>query len=87
MYLISAGSLTPEVPMSDASTRRPSPPWYGAVVTLLLWGGFAWLLAYTLLDLGWQQAIGGWNYVLLLGLVAVLSVLMKGYRPDLRRHG
>ena len=66
-------------------TRRPSPPWYGAIVTVLLWLGFAWLLAYTLLDLPVQQAIGAWNYALLLGLVAVLSVLMKGYRPDLRR--
>ena len=69
-----------------ASTPRPSAPWHGAVITLLLWGGFAWLLAYTLLDLDWQQSLGGWNYVLLLGLVPVLSVLMKRYRPDLRRH-
>ena len=69
-----------------SETHRPSPPWYGALVNVLLWFGFAWLLAYTLLDLPFQQAIGSWNYVLLLGLVAVLSVLMKRYRPDMRRY-
>jgi hypothetical protein len=56
------------------------------MITLLLWAGFAWLLAYTLLDIGWQQSIGSWNYVLLLGLVPVQSVLMKRYRPDQRRY-
>ena len=63
----------------------PSPPWYGATMSVLLWFGFAWLLAYTLLDLGWQQTFGAWNYVFLLGLVAVLSVIMRRWRADLRR--
>jgi hypothetical protein len=55
------------------------------MMSVLLWFGFAWLLAYTLLDLGWQQTFGAWNYVFLLGLVAVLSVIMRRWRADLRR--
>ena len=62
--------------------RRPSPPWYGAVTTLLLWLTAAVLLSYTLLDLGWQQALGGWNYWFAGVLMVLIAGLMRGWRAD-----
>jgi hypothetical protein len=77
--------------MSDAALTRddpkpPSPPWYGAVSTVLLGLMAVILLTYTLLDWEWQQALGAWNYVVVGGLVVVTSVWMTGWRADLARH-
>jgi hypothetical protein len=65
--------------------RRPSPPWYGAVTVALLWLSAAVLLSYTLLDIGWQQSLGGWNYGFAGALTVVIAVLMRGWRADRTR--
>jgi hypothetical protein len=62
--------------------KRPSPPWYGAVTLGLLWLLAAVLLSYTLLDLDWQQSLGGWNYWFAGALLVVISVLMRAWRAD-----
>ena len=63
--------------------RPPSPPWYGALITV---GGLglmaAILLTYTLAGWDWQQRLGGWNYVVVIALIPVTSVLMKRWQPD-----
>ena len=64
------------------SPRPPSPPWYGAVVTGLLGLTAAILLSYTLVDWGWQQRLGGWNYWGAVVLIGVIAVLLRRWRPD-----
>jgi hypothetical protein len=62
--------------------KRPSPPWHGATTVALLWLVAAVLLSYTLLDLGWQQSLGGWNYWFAGALMVLISVLMRAWRAD-----
>ncbi|MFG1928338.1 cell division protein CrgA [Cryptosporangium sp. NPDC048952] len=61
----------------DRQPKRPSGTWHGALSTALIFGGAVWLLAYTLLDLPWVEALGSWNYV---GVVAtVVLTTIVGY--------
>jgi hypothetical protein len=69
-------------PQAPAAARKPSPPWYGGVTIGLLFVIAAILLTYTLLDWGWQQSLGGWNYVVSIALIPVVSVMMRRYTPD-----
>jgi hypothetical protein len=66
---------------------RPSPPWYGALVTASLLLASAWLLSYTLLDLRWQQRLGAWNYLIALLISTAAGQLMQYWRGDGRRFG
>ena len=78
-------SSSPEDPNSTASNpprRPPSPPWYGGAVTGLLGLTAAILLTYTLADWGWQQRLGGWNYVAAVALIVANAVLLRRWRPD-----
>ncbi|MFI7589319.1 cell division protein CrgA [Spongisporangium articulatum] len=81
---LTAQSNFSAVPVDDG--RKPSPPWVGGLVAAMIWVMALWLLGYTLLDLPFQQAIGPWNYLLLLGMVVVLAVVMRRWRGDVRRH-
>jgi hypothetical protein len=58
----------------------PSPPWLGAVNTALLFAGFAVLLSHTLLDWGWQQRIGGWNYAIAVAPLPLTGALLRHWR-------
>ena len=77
--------MTPTEPAPDvyAGQRRPpSPPWYGGLII----GGLGLmafiLLTYTLADWDWQQRLGGWNYVVTIALIPLVSVLMRLWQPD-----
>jgi Cell division protein CrgA len=59
---------------------RVSAPWYGGLVTAVNFVGAAWLLVYTLLPVRPLQALGGWNYVAVAGLVPVQAILMTRWR-------
>lgn len=78
--------MTPSEPDLDVyagQARPPSPPWYGALITVGGLGLMAFiLLTYTLLDLGWQQRLGGWNYVVVIALIPIVSVLMRRWQAD-----
>ncbi|GAA3396240.1 cell division protein CrgA [Cryptosporangium minutisporangium] len=60
-----------------ATGRQPSPPWLGALTSGLTFLGAAWLLAYTLLEVPPLEALGAWNYVGIVGLVVVVTLLGK----------
>ena len=62
------------------SDRGPSPPWFGGLVTGVNFLGAAWLLVYTLLPVRPIEALGGWNYVAVAGLIPVQAVLMMCWR-------
>ena len=65
-----------------AKRRPPSPPWYGGLTIGLLGVMALILLTYTLLDWDWQQRIGYWNYVAVIVLIPISSVLMRRWVPD-----
>jgi hypothetical protein len=69
---------------TDAVELRPRPQWWGILVTALLVASTAWFMTYALLDLPWQQRIGGWNY--LIGFVIILGMLLtfRAWRGDPR---
>lgn len=67
-------------PFGSRASARPSPPWYGAVQTGLLFLDVAWLLAYTLLALPPLEALGGWNYAGMLAVIVLSTVVAQGWR-------
>jgi hypothetical protein len=71
---------------SDPGVRRrsPSPPWFGGLVIGLVWLDALVLLSYTLLDLRWQQSLGSWNYWFAGAIIAVVALLLRGWRADTR---
>jgi hypothetical protein len=64
---------------------RPSSRWLGAAVSLSLLLAVLWLLSYTLLDWGWQQGIGAWNYLIAFVLANVPSQILQRWHGDPRR--
>ncbi|WP_035857442.1 hypothetical protein [Cryptosporangium arvum] len=62
------------------SGRRPSGPWLGALLSGLTFLSAFWLLAYTLLSLPPLEALGAWNYVGVIALIPVVTVLGKLWR-------
>ena len=72
--------------MTDQEKQHaPSPPWFGGVVLACLAVATAWILTYTLAPLPGQNALGGWNYVIvgvfLVGFIG-LSMDWHGEPPD-----
>jgi hypothetical protein len=61
---------------------HPSPPWHGAVVTVILFANAAWLLAYTLLSLPPLEALGKWNYAGMIGLIVISSVAQQTWKGE-----
>jgi uncharacterized membrane protein len=61
---------------------HPSPPWRGAVQTVILFLNAAWLLAYTLLSLPPIEALGKWNYAGVIGLMVISSVLTQTWKGE-----
>ncbi|SHN32421.1 cell division protein CrgA [Cryptosporangium aurantiacum] len=62
-----------------ATGRPPSAPWVGALSTGLTFLGAAWILAYTLLSVPALEALGAWNYIGVIGLVVVVTLLGKAW--------
>jgi hypothetical protein len=69
---------------NPASTERPpSPPWYGGLAIGSVFLMAAILLTYTLAGWSWQQWLGPWvNYGVTIGLVVVVSLMMRLWRPN-----
>jgi hypothetical protein len=67
-------------PTTAARNRPPSPPWYGAVILVLFLLAVAWIVAYTLGPVPGQGALGGWNYVVALGLVGGAMTMLTNWR-------
>jgi cell division protein CrgA len=63
----------------------PSPVWYGFVLTFALGLSIVWLLSYALLDLDWQQRMGAWNYLIVLGISTVFSQMLQRWHGHPRR--
>ena len=62
------------------STRRPSPPWVGALFTAAMFGAAGWLLIYTLLPVRPIDALGAWNYVGMLALLVAATTVAAIWR-------
>jgi hypothetical protein len=56
------------------SKDKPSPPWFGGLILGCLALATVWVLTYTLSPLPAQNALGGWNYV----IVGVLLTFFIG---------
>jgi hypothetical protein len=67
-------------PTTAARNRPPSPPWYGAVILVLFLVAVAWIVAYTLGPAPGQTSLGGWNYVVALGLVGTAMTMLTNWR-------
>lgn len=80
---MSSGPTVASAARAERFSQRGSRGW-GAVVLLLLTLGTLVLFSYTLLDLPWQQRLGGWNYVAALVLVAGSGLPLRRWRPDPR---
>lgn len=63
-----------------AAVRPPSPPWYGVLIVVLLLLAVAWIVGYTLGPVPGQTALGGWNYVIAVGLAVTGVVLLTRWR-------
>jgi hypothetical protein len=61
---------------------RPSPPWRGAIPTVILFVNATWLLAYTLLALRPLEALGSWNYAGIIALMVVSAVFSRTWRGE-----
>ncbi|MEJ3750313.1 cell division protein CrgA [Actinomycetes bacterium KLBMP 9797] len=68
--------------MSTGRTPTPSPPWHGALFTAALFGGAGWLLIYTLLSVRPIDALGAWNYLVVLALILTATVVAARWRGD-----
>jgi hypothetical protein len=55
----------------------------GAIYTAALFSSAAWILVYTLLPIRPVDALGGWNYVIALALLATTALMSLLLR---RRH-
>ena len=71
--------------MTRAPARPSSPPWYGGLAIALAWLFILVLISYTLVDIPWQQALGGWNYAIAGGFLLAAAVALRRWRPDQRR--
>jgi hypothetical protein len=69
-----------------ARPHPPSPPWYGAIASAALLLSVLWLLSYTLLDWGWQQRIGAWNYLVAGLLSAVPGRMLEHWHGEPHRE-
>jgi hypothetical protein len=67
---------------AEVPPPRPSPRWFGFVLTFALLLSIVWLLGYTLLDLGWQQRMGAWNYLIAFGFSTVFSQMLQRWRGN-----
>jgi hypothetical protein len=79
-----AADDTADRPAIEAASQRkpPSPVWIGGLMMVILYGGSAWLLAYTLLSVPFIEPLGAWNYVIVLGCIVALSALAYSWRGD-----
>lgn len=66
--------------MSTPLPRPPSPPWHGAVFTASLFCGAGWLLVYTLLSVRPIEALGAWNYLVVLALLLTAILAAAAWR-------
>lgn len=80
----------PDVPAGVTGALAPderpaSPPWVGACASVLIFLGLGWVIAYGLLDIGPQQRLGAWNY--LIGLLVTLGAgpVLRAWRGDPHR--
>ncbi|MFI5956611.1 cell division protein CrgA [Cryptosporangium sp. NPDC051539] len=64
----------------ESNPKPPSGPWHGALSTALIFGSAAWILVYTLLDVRPVEALGAWNYVGVLGLVVLNTIVGRTWR-------
>lgn len=64
------------------STGKPSPPWFGGLILGCLTLATAWILTYTLAPLPGQNALGGWNYVIVGVLLTFFIGLSMEWRGD-----
>ena len=55
-------------PTTAARNLPPSPPWFGWVIVVLLLAAVVWIVSYTLGPLPLQDDLGGWNYLIAIGL-------------------
>jgi hypothetical protein len=55
--------------------HKPSPAWFGGLLTGLTFLSAAWILGYTLLDVPFLEALGAWNYAVAIGCIVAQSVL------------
>lgn len=67
-------------PSTSTTGTAPAPAWLGGLALLLLTLGTLVLLGYTLLDLPWQQRLGGWNYVVGAALISLVSIPLRYQR-------
>ncbi|NUR25642.1 MAG: hypothetical protein HOV83_07290 [Catenulispora sp.] len=67
------------------SSDKPSPPWFGGLILSCLVLATAWILTYTLAPLPGQNALGGWNYVIVGVLLTLFMGLSMEWRGDPRR--
>lgn len=66
-------------------THLPSPRWHGIVIFVLAAVSLAWIFSYALLDWGWQQERGGWNYTIAGAVAFVYALTLRAWRNDPRR--
>jgi len=66
------------------SSGKPSPPWFGGLILGCLTLAAAWILTYTLAPLPGQNALGGWNYVIVGVLLTLFTGLSMEWRGDPR---
>ena len=68
--------------MAKIVNQRPSPPWYGGLVSAVNFLAAGWLLAYTLVPVPPIQSLGAWNYLVVAAAIPVQAVLVKRWRGD-----
>jgi hypothetical protein len=70
------------VGVSSSREHQASPPWYGALISVVNFAGAAWLLTYTLLPVRPIESLGAWNYAAVAALLPVQAILVKRWRGE-----
>ena len=67
-------------PTKAAHNRPPSPPWYGALILVMFLLAVAWIIGYTIGPLPGQTSLGGWNYLIAIGLAVGAVGMLTNWR-------
>jgi hypothetical protein len=67
-------------PTQAARNRPPSPPWYGAVIIVLFLLAIVWIIGYTIGPIPGQTTLGGWNYLIAIGLAVTAVGMLTSWR-------
>lgn len=67
-------------PSTAPRNLPPSAPWVGWAIVVLFLLAIAWIVTFTLGPVPGQAALGGWNYLVAIGLAIGGVVLLTRWR-------